>query len=101
MQPDRLTNDDIRIELQVEPKLIFIERNQLRWYSHVMRRDENRTPVKYYKWTPARKRSIGRPRKRWKDAICEAVGAQGDAGVCGGDGTVRTNTRMEGIHETP
>ena len=32
----------------MEPKLIFIGRNQLRWYGHVMRRDENRTPVKYY-----------------------------------------------------
>ena len=61
---NKLRNYDIRIELEVEPILIFIERNQLRWYDHVMRMDENRTPVKYYKWTPAGKRSIGRPRKK-------------------------------------
>ncbi len=43
-----------------------------------MRMDDNRTPVKYYKWTPAGKRPVGRPRKRWKDAIREAVGARGE-----------------------
>ena len=40
---DKLRNDDIGIELQVEFILIFIDRNQLRWYGHVMSVHENRT----------------------------------------------------------
>ena len=58
--------------------MFFIERNQLRWYGHVMRMDENRQPVKFYKWTPAGKRPVGRPRKRWKEAIHDALVARGE-----------------------
>ena len=75
---DRLRNDDIREELDVEPILHFVERAQLRWYGHVMRMEENRGPLKYYKWNPAGKRPVGRPRKRWKDGIREAVAARGE-----------------------
>ena len=74
---DRLRNDDIREELNVESVLVFIERSQLRWYGHVMRMDQNRQPVKYYKWTPVGRRPVGRPRKRWKDAVGEAVAVRG------------------------
>ena len=100
---ERLRNNDIRIELEVEPIFILIERNQLRRYDHAVHMDENRTPVKYYKWTPAGKRPIGRPRKRWKDLhnTQSWERSTGDTGVRGRDGTVRRHTRMEGIHEAP
>ena len=49
---DRLRNEDIRRELEVEDILRFVERGQLRWYGHVKRMDENRYPKKYMDWIP-------------------------------------------------
>lgn len=74
---DRLSNDDIRNELNIESILEFVERNQLRWYGHVMRMEEERYPAKYYQWQPREKRPVGRPRKRWRDGVREAIEARG------------------------
>ena len=74
---DRLRNDYIREQLGVESVLVFIERSQLRWYGHVMRMEDRRYPLKYYNWRPEGRRPVGRPRKRWRDAINEAVTERG------------------------
>lgn len=74
---DRLRNEDIRKELEVESILEFVERSQLRWFGHVMRMHEDCHPAKYYKWQPQGKRPTGRPRKRWKDAVRQAIEARG------------------------
>ena len=66
---DRLRNEDIRRELEVEDIFKFVERGQLRWYGHVKRMDENRYPKKYVDWIPEGRRPVGRPRKRWKENI--------------------------------
>ena len=49
---DRLRNEDIRSEMEVEDILKFVERGQLRWYGHVKRMDENRYPKKYIDLDP-------------------------------------------------
>lgn len=43
-----------------------------------MRMEENKAPLKCYNWTPAGKGPTERPRKRWRDRICEAVAARGE-----------------------
>ena len=75
---DRRRNADVQEELDVEPILIFVERSQLRWYGHVMRMDMERYPLRYYLWTPRGTRPRGRPRKRWKDGIREAIATRGE-----------------------
>ena len=66
---DKLRNEDIRRELEVEEILKFVERGQLRWYGHVKRMEENRYPKKYLDWTPEGRRPVGRPKKRWRENI--------------------------------
>ena len=39
---DRIRNENIRKSLSVEPVLTIIERNQLRWYGHVLRMPDTR-----------------------------------------------------------
>ena len=75
---DRLRNDDIRNELDVESIVLFIEKSQLKWYGHVMRMEETRQPVKYHKWTLDDRSPVRRPRNRWKDAVQGAVIARGE-----------------------
>ena len=54
-----------------------IERDNLRWYGHVMRMDEERKPKKYLKWTPRGKRPAGRPRRRWIEGVEKAMDRRG------------------------
>ena len=75
---DRLRNVDIQNELDVEPITTFIEQAQLRWYGHVMRMEPNKHPNRYYKWVPRGSRPRGRPRKRWKDGVSQAMVARGE-----------------------
>ena len=74
---DKIRNEEIRRELEIEPILEYVERSQLRWFGHVMRMNEQQYPVKYYQWQPQGKRPTGRPRKRWRDGIRQAIEARG------------------------
>ena len=74
---DRLRNEDIRRELEVEDILKLIEKGQLRWYGHVKRMDDGRYPRKYLEWKPEGTRPVGRPRKRWKDNVDTSLRRRG------------------------
>ena len=43
----------------------------------VDRKEEYRTPKRWYEWVPDTKRSQGRPRKRWDQNVDEALKKQG------------------------
>ncbi|XP_076029803.1 uncharacterized protein LOC143018329 [Oratosquilla oratoria] len=83
---DHRRNDTIRQELAVESILEFVERAQLRWFGHVERMDQERTPKRWIYWTPTGKRPVGRPRKRWIMNI--------------DDGLRRRGPTLEQIHQT-
>ena len=42
---------------------------RLRWAGHVARMEEGRSAVKILTGTPARKGSLGKPKRRWEDNI--------------------------------
>ena len=42
---------------------------QEKWLQHVQRMDTNRLPKQAPKYKPKGRRSIGRPRKRWRDQL--------------------------------
>ena len=46
----------------------MIKSRRLRWAGHVVRMEESRT-FKILTGTPTEKRTLGRPRRRWKDNI--------------------------------
>ncbi|KAI8513654.1 hypothetical protein Bbelb_079780 [Branchiostoma belcheri] len=68
---DKVRNDIIRSSFSVESILNIIERNQLRWFGHVLRMPEGRDTNRIYNWKPKKRRPPGRPRKRWEDQIRE------------------------------
>ncbi len=45
---DRLGNENIRRELGVESIIRYVERDKLRWYGHMKRMEEHRTPRWYH-----------------------------------------------------
>ncbi|XP_076039304.1 uncharacterized protein LOC143024391 [Oratosquilla oratoria] len=74
---DRLRNETIRRELDVESIFNYVARTQLRWYGHVGRMEEDRTPRRWYHWVPNSGRPQGRSRKRWGQNVDEALRERG------------------------
>jgi len=46
-----------------------IKQYQEKWLQHVQRMDRNRIPKQALRYRPKGRRSIGRPKKRWRDQL--------------------------------
>jgi hypothetical protein len=68
---DRNRNEDIRKKLGVACISDKIREARLRWYGHVMRREEDSCLKRIMKAEVYGRRSRGRQKKRWEDAIRE------------------------------
>lgn len=74
---DRVRNEAIRKDLKVEPVVKTIERQQLKWLGHLVRMGEERQPKRVWQARAAQKRTRGRPRKTWNDAVAETLRDRG------------------------
>jgi hypothetical protein len=66
---DRERNQSVREKLGMQNIVLEIRQYQREWLQHVERMDTDRIPKQALKCRPKWKRSIGRPRKRWKDQL--------------------------------
>jgi hypothetical protein len=63
---DHKTNDSVRRELQTECILDKIDEYRRNWLLHL---PPNRIPLKSYHYRPQGRRTIGRPKKRWREQL--------------------------------
>ncbi|TWW64601.1 hypothetical protein D4764_22G0002480 [Takifugu flavidus] len=63
----------IREELGVEPLLLRVERNQMRWLGHPVRMPPGRLPGEVFRACPSGRRPPGRPRTRWRNYVSRLV----------------------------
>jgi hypothetical protein len=66
---DHKTNDSIRRELQTECILDRIDEYRRNWLLNLQRMPQNRIPSKSYLYSPQGKRTVGRPKKRWREQL--------------------------------
>jgi hypothetical protein len=66
---DHKTNDSTRRELQTESILDKIDEYRRNWLLNLQRMPQNRIPSKSYRYSPQEKRTIGRPKKRWREQL--------------------------------
>jgi hypothetical protein len=66
---DHKTKDSTRRELQTECVLDMIDGYRRNWLLHLQRIPQNRIPLKSYGYSPQGKRTIGRPKKRWREQL--------------------------------
>ena len=66
---DHKTNDYIRRELRITDILDKIDEYRRNWLSHLQRMPQNRIPLKSYHYRPQGRRTIGRPKKRWREQL--------------------------------
>jgi len=66
---DHKTNDYIHPELRITGILDKIDEYRRNWLSHFQRMPQNRISLKSYHYRPQRKRTFGRPKKRWRQQL--------------------------------
>lgn len=66
---DRERNDSVRCKLGVAKVSKKVQESRLRWYGHVLRREEEYVGRKVLKMKLPGKRKRGRPKWRWMDNI--------------------------------
>jgi len=66
---DHKTNDYIRREVRITGTLDKIDEYRRKWLSHLQRMPQNLIPLKSYHYRPQGRRTIGRPKKRWREQM--------------------------------
>ena len=66
---DHKTNDSIRRELQTDCILEKTDEYRRNRLLHLQRMPQIRIPLKLYHYSPQGKRTIGRPKKRWRQPL--------------------------------
>ena len=66
---DHKTNDSICRELRITGVLDKIDEYRRNWLSHLQRIPQNRIPLKSYYYRAQGRRTIGRPKKRWREQL--------------------------------
>lgn len=59
--------------LRAEPLLLHIERNQLRWFRHLVRMPPGCLAGEVFQVCPIRRQARGRPRKRCRNCSCFSI----------------------------
>ena len=68
---DKIRNENIRSTVKVEQLGMKMREGRLRWYGHVMRRDQEYVGRRVMEMELPGKRRRGRPKRRFLDAVKE------------------------------
>ena len=71
---DKIRNEHIRSTVKLERLGMKMREGRLRWYGHVMRRDQEYVGRKIMKMQLPGKRRRGRPKRRFLDVVKEDMG---------------------------
>lgn len=74
---DKIRNEYIRGSMKVGKASEKIHEARLRWYGHVMRREDEYVGKKLMKMKPQGRRKRGRPKRRWIDGVKNGMEARG------------------------
>ena len=74
MRKDKIRNEYIRGTVKVKRLEMKMKEGRLRWYGHVMRRDQEYVGRKMMEMKLPGKRKRGRPKRRFLDVVKEDMG---------------------------
>ena len=68
---DRLPSKELRERLGVDDIALILQQNRLRWYGHVLRKDDDDWVKKCIEYEVEGSRPRGRPKRTWKQVVRE------------------------------
>ena len=68
---DRLPSKELRERLRINDKALLLQQNSLRWYGHVLRKDNDDWVKKCMVYEVEGPRPKGRPKRTWREAVRE------------------------------
>ena len=68
---DRLPSNELRERLGVDDIALILQQNRLRWYGHVLRKDDDDFMKKCMEYEVEGSRPRGRPKWTWKEVVRE------------------------------
>jgi len=72
---DRVPSKELRGRLELQDIISVLQRNRLRWYGHVLRKEDNYWVKKCMEYEVEGTRPRGRPKKTWREIVekdCQA-----------------------------
>ena len=75
--PDTIRNESLYAQTNMRPITEEIRRRRWRWIGHVLRRPPTAISRVALRWTPAGKRSRGRPKETWRRTVEAEMNLQG------------------------
>jgi len=72
---DRVPTKDLRERLGIDDIILILQQNRLRWYWHVLRKEDADWVKKCIEYEAEGSRPRGRPKRRWREVVqrdCQA-----------------------------
>jgi len=72
---DRFPSKELRERLSVDDIALVLQQNRLRWYGHVLRKEDDDWVKKCMEYEVEGPRQRGRPKRTWREAVegdCQA-----------------------------
>ena len=66
---DRVPSKELRGRLELDGIISVLQRNRLRWYGHVLRKEDNDWVKKCMEYEVEGTRPRGRPKKTWREIV--------------------------------
>jgi len=66
---DRVPSDDFRERLGIGDTILLLQQNRLRWYGHVLRKEDTDWVKKCMEYEVEGSRPRGRPKRTWKEVV--------------------------------
>ena len=71
---DQVPNDEVERRCGLESLVVVLKRARLRWFGHVVRRDEGDILKRAMNFEVEGSRTVGRPKKTWRKGVEEDMG---------------------------
>ena len=68
---DRLPSKELRERLGVDDIALILQQNRLRWYGHVLRKNDDDWVKKCMEYEVEGSRPSGKPKRTWKEVVRE------------------------------
>jgi len=70
---DRVPSKELRERLGIDDIILILQQNRLRWYGHLLRKEDTDCVKKCMEYKVVGSRPRSRPKRTWRDGLCKKI----------------------------